>query len=75
MDEPAFPQPRVEFVAPQVGMTLRDYFAAKAMTTVSDILFSNDGIEMRELFAAAANRAYLLADAMLEARKRGNGDG
>lgn len=43
------------------GMTLRDYFAAKAM-----VLY-----EPREVYVhKAAKRAYELADAMLEARSK-----
>lgn len=44
------------------GMTLRDYFAAKAMQAdMTDGLFEND-------FAWCAKRAYKMADAMLKAR-------
>jgi hypothetical protein len=42
------------------GMTLRDYFAAKAMQALID----NDG-----LFSEIPTQAYALADAMLKARK------
>jgi hypothetical protein len=41
------------------GMSLRDYFAAKAMQALID----NDG-----LFSHIPTRAYELADAMLKAR-------
>ena len=41
------------------GMTLRDYFAAKAMQALID----NDG-----LFLEIPTQAYALADAMLKAR-------
>lgn len=41
------------------GMTLRDYFAAKAMQALID----NDG-----LFSEIPTQAYELADAMLKAR-------
>ena len=43
------------------GMTLRDYFAAKAMAAI--ILNEVDCT-----FDALAGRAYLVADAMLQAR-------
>ena len=43
------------------GMTLRDYFAAKAMQALID----NDG-----LFSEIPTQAYALADAMLAARKK-----
>ena len=42
------------------GMTMRDYFAAKAMQALID----NDG-----LFSEIPTQAYALADAMLKARE------
>lgn len=45
------------------GMTLRDYFAAKAMQAEYHLL------ERRDQFKACAEGAYAMADAMLEARK------
>ena len=48
----------------QNGMTLRDYFAAKAM---SGFLAVPGGINPQ----ADANLAYLIADAMLAARAKG----
>ena len=67
MNEPAFPRPASEahmhgMHKPQEGMTLRDYFAAKAMQplivsfTVQDINWT-------------AQQAYKIADAMLKARQ------
>lgn len=45
------------------GMTLRDYFAARAMAAdMTDGIHEND-------FAWAAARAYKVADAMLKARE------
>ena len=44
----------------ETGMTLRDYFAAKAMQALID----NDG-----LFSEIPTQAYALADAMLKARE------
>ena len=44
----------------QKGMTLRDYFAAKAMQALID----NDG-----LFSEIPTQAYAIADAMLKARE------
>jgi hypothetical protein len=47
---------------PQEGMTLRDYFAAKAMhADMSDGVYEDD-------FTWCADRAYKMADAMLKAR-------
>lgn len=45
------------------GMTLRDYFAAKAMQAlVAKTIDDNENVEV------AAEAAYMFADAMLEAR-------
>ena len=45
------------------GISIRDYFAAKAMQ--ADMV---DGVHEHD-FALTAARAYKMADAMLEARK------
>lgn len=68
---PAFPQNTLEpkknggepLIVWQSGMTLRDYFAAKAMQAMvgSHWPDSNDRPEIAE-------RSYLMADAMLKAR-------
>ncbi len=47
------------------GMTLRDYFAAKALVA----LLMADGTQP-PAFVLRAKEAYLLADAMLEARRK-----
>lgn len=69
---PAFPRPHSqryvdEQYRAQDGMTLRDYFAAKAMqamiTTSADPCM--DGLDGFEFHTASA--AYRIADAMLEA--------
>ena len=66
MNEPAFPQvdPVLNEFNPNYkkdrGMTLRDYFAAKAMQALID----NDG-----LFSEIPTQSYKLADAMLKARE------
>ena len=65
---PAFPKtPFIEIGTPQNGMTLRDYFAAKAM----------QGMAARDIFDAGqatpeqrAKLAYADADAMLKAREQ-----
>jgi hypothetical protein len=62
---PAFPRPASEahqygVHSHQVGMHLRDYFAARAMQALID----NDG-----LFSEIPTQAYALADAMLKARE------
>jgi len=63
---PAFPNPRWEgWGSPQEGMTLRDYFAAKAMQALltSETKFSSDLM----MYAGAA---YDVADAMLQERNK-----
>ncbi len=55
----------------QEGMTLRDYFAAKAINGIlcnSDLLAKLKG-DKNENDYFAAKTAYRLADAMLKARK------
>lgn len=71
---PAFPVPGINLpndltVYPLLGMTLRDYFAAKAMQAVPmpqpslhDTPYAYDRI---------ASHAYKMADAMLRAREGG----
>jgi len=60
---PAFPKtPFIEIGTPQNGMTLRDYFAAKAMQAI----LSNPEYIGED--AALADQAYNVADAMLKAR-------
>ena len=55
---PAFPQDYPLYA----GLSLRDYFAAKAM---SSILLSESWVDDQDM----AQTAYAIADAMLEARK------
>ena len=47
-------------------MTLRDYFAAKAMATLIQVSFNQDDEHNADL---TADRAYWFADAMLKARE------
>lgn len=55
------------------GMTLRDYFAAKAMagTFSSGFIFSI-GTDHEEEMISMASAFYAMADAMIAIRKRGN---
>ena len=48
------------------GMTLRDYFAAKAMQG----LLSRAGTDKINVHDVLAHRTYQIADAMLEARNK-----
>jgi len=50
--------------ASDAGMSLRDYFAAKAMQSLI-VVYSDD----KNLVGDYAQRAFEIADAMLEARK------
>lgn len=51
-------------IEPSIGMTLRDYFAAKAM----EAIIAADGIQYASATEAHAKWAYEQADAMLAAR-------
>ena len=59
---------------PVNGMSLRDYFAAKAMQGL--ITLGKDGINFRAIDAdkshaqIMAENAYFMADAMIESRKK-----
>jgi len=58
---PAFPLQETEDYHGQAGMSLRDYFAAKAMQGIcARVQWSPRGI---------VETAYSVADAMMEARK------
>jgi hypothetical protein len=63
---PAFPVPagNGEAVAPYDGMTLRDYFAAKALAGMASAYHEHWTVER------AAEAAYELADAMLKERAK-----
>ena len=61
---PAFPETKEQH-AWNPGMTLRDYFAAKAMQSILDQNDVNNG----RVLPNAAWIAYKMADTMLEARK------
>lgn len=71
---PAFPRPG-DF-NPQTGMTLRDYFAAMAMQSILrgyDVVSSFEDEEVNDpegMPKLIAKDAYIMADAMLKARKK-----
>ena len=60
MNEPAFPAMHYDLADNEHGLTMRDYFAAKAMQALID----ND-----HLFWEIPTQAYELADAMMKARE------
>lgn len=69
---PAFPGPyanaqgNIEVLWKQQGMTLRDYFAAKAMQGDWAALNAGQG----ESIVDCAKRYYKMADAMIKARQQ-----
>lgn len=60
----AFPEPIMDFGQSR-GMTLRDYFAAKAM---SSLVISGLNTDAWSSYEDMAGSAYSIADAMLKAR-------
>ena len=67
-DSPAFPTMQYDHGGENDGMTLRDYFAAKAMQGFcsGDALV---GAVSTAVQKSVADISYAMADAMLEARK------
>ena len=67
---PAFARPRSEDADyeyhAQSGMDLRDYFAAKAMQSITQILYKSFDPDI--VHEHTAHDAYLFADAMMKAR-------
>lgn len=61
---PAFPAPAGVAHITEQGMTLRDYFAAKAIG-VEDVT-----LRPAYMFEEKAKYAYMMADAMLKAREQ-----
>jgi len=73
MNEPAFPNPRWEgWGEPQQGMTLRDYFAAKAMQGIISKMpfYLDEKQDLEKILNAVSRGSYSYADAMLKARKQ-----
>lgn len=64
MNQSAFPCEAYNGFGYETGMTLRDYFAAKAMQAM--LSSPNCPLNVRE--SELAKQAYSAADAMLEAR-------
>ena len=75
MKEPAFPAMHYDLADNEHGLTMRDYFAAKALSTILGqydfTFFENDKDEKEgDTFALiVAKNAYEMADAMLKARE------
>ena len=66
---PAFPAHHFDLAEGEHGMTLRDYFAAKAMQA----LFASLEAGKEHQVASIPGTAYAVADAMLRAREEDNG--
>ena len=69
-NSPAFPvmfTERDDALCKSEGMTLRDYFAAKAMSGYAQQILA-DGRLNEEILRTIAGASYELADAMLKAR-------
>lgn len=71
---PAFPsvipeQPGIMAGAYIEGMTLRDYFAAKAMQQILPLL-SDNGRYLDSMKHEIANQAYQMSDAMLAEKNK-----
>ena len=63
---PAFPTTQENYTRPKwsfEGISIRDYFAAKAMQAMAEEVVRYDQFE------SCAKDAYKMADAMIEARK------
>ena len=70
MTEPAFPANHFDLAENEHGMTLRDYFAAKAIPTLIGNFLSKD-LDLTDpngWMDGLAMDAYSMADAMMKAR-------
>lgn len=61
----AFPQPYQECKPDMHGMSLRDYFAAKTLSAMVTATETHSWRSRKDV----ADRCYLMADAMIEARQ------
>lgn len=71
---PAFPTTQyLNGISPtshSVGMTLRDYFAAKAMQTLLGSEYTSEHGLHEGWMGALAHESYMVADAMMRAREK-----
>ena len=66
--EPAFPAMHFDLADNEHGLTMRDYFAAKAMQgLIASPRGTPDGSDATDVYYAKC--AYLVADAMMKARE------
>ena len=69
MNQPAFPCKYEEHLPKRNGMTLRDYFAAKAMPSLLNYFLKEEfHLTDDSWMEGVAIDAYKMADVMLEAR-------
>ena len=66
MNEPAFPAMHFDLADNEHGLTMRDYFAAKAMQAIMAGQYQIT--KQHDAASRIALAAYQMADAMLEAR-------
>lgn len=69
-NETAFPAQALGGLGYTTGMSLRDYFAAKAMSSlrIEDAILHNEDCDFSSIYEIAES-AYRQADAMLKARE------
>ncbi len=65
---PAFARAQGTGYEAQRGMTLRDWFAGRAIDVASDV--TGSGASLEEYFQGLASMAYRIADAMLAERSK-----
>lgn len=65
---PAFPTGHADEQVPSDGLTMRDYFAAKAMQAILAKVIDSDGSVTANGLTCATDDAYFIADEMLRAR-------
>ena len=58
----------VQYVHSEGGMTMRDYFAAKAMQSALSVVLTRSTREAKQDAPELAKFSYVVADAMLKAR-------
>lgn len=66
---PAFPGGENKYFDPEQGMSLRDYFAAKAIGPIVQLVMPEPKIIPEKSARSVALLCYDIADAMIEARK------
>lgn len=72
----AFPQTRItingdkDITTADLGMDLRDYFAAQAMPVIFEKTLSGQRVIVNYMSREIAKESYKLADAMMEAREK-----